>query len=77
MHEFDPVAYQTKREAIRENKENNFIWNKIEWHFSNRVNMMLFKQSPKHYAPQYVGYCALAVSKGVTVEIESDKNWSE
>lgn len=39
--------------------------------------MMLFKQSPKHYAPQYVGYCALAVSKGVTVEIESDKNWSE
>lgn len=64
---FDTVAYFTDGEAIKGNSKYKLELSGVTWHFKNQKNLMLFKQSPKKYTPQYGGYCAYAMSYGLVV----------
>ncbi|MFT5572938.1 MAG: hypothetical protein ACI9FR_001862 [Cryomorphaceae bacterium] len=43
-----------------------------DWLFSIQENVRLFKVNPENYAPQYVGYCAYAVSQNSTASIKPE-----
>ena len=36
----------------------------VDWHFSSKENLNLFKEEPERYIPQFGGYCSKAVSTG-------------
>lgn len=61
---YDVVAYQLDGKAVKGNAGYSHNWNNVEWYFSSKSNRDRFKKSPEHYAPQYGGFCAFAVSKG-------------
>lgn len=37
-------------------------WNGATWLFASEANARRFEESPRKYAPQFDGYCALAAS---------------
>ncbi|MCP5373142.1 MAG: YHS domain-containing protein [Hyphomicrobiales bacterium] len=71
----DPVAYFTQGKAVQGSKDHTLQWRGATWRFASAGNLALFKADPERYAPQFGGYCAFAVSKGATAEIDP-KAWS-
>jgi len=61
---YDPVAYFTKREAVRGSKDYSYRWLGATWQFSSLENQKTFQAAPASYAPQYGGYCADGVAYG-------------
>ncbi len=59
---YDTVAYFTESKAVKGSKEFTTNWNNADWYFSSKENLVLFKQNPEKYAPQYGGYCAYALA---------------
>ena len=68
----DPVAYFTQGEAVIGSSEFEYEWNGATWRFASAEHRDLFAGNPEDYAPQYGGYCAWAVSQGVTAPVEPD-----
>ena len=69
---YDPVAYFTAGKPAKGNSDFAFDWNGAEWRFASAANRDLFKADPVKYAPQYGGYCAWAVSRGYTANIDPE-----
>jgi YHS domain-containing protein len=69
---FDVVAYFDAGEPVRGLPEIDYEWNGAVWHFSNHKNLSLFRGDPEKYAPRYGGYCAFAVSRGYTADIDPE-----
>lgn len=69
---YDPVAYIADQKAVTGDKAYSYTWNNANWSFSSEENKNLFSANPEKYAPQYGGYCALAVSKGLTAFINPE-----
>jgi YHS domain-containing protein len=67
---FDPVAYFTMGKPVRGNDQFTYEWKSAKWLFSSREHLYLFSADPEKYAPQYGGYCAFAVSRGTTADID-------
>jgi enamine deaminase RidA (YjgF/YER057c/UK114 family) len=61
---YDPVAYFTDGHPEQGKPEFEYLWHKLRWRFASGEHRDLFSKDPEHYAPQYDGYCALAVSLG-------------
>ena len=72
---FDTVAYFTEGKPIEGTEDFFTQWNGATWQFSSAEHLMLFKQNPEKYAPQFGGYCAYGVSQGNLVKIEGN-NWT-
>ncbi|MCP3938353.1 MAG: YHS domain protein [Actinomycetia bacterium] len=72
---YDPVAYFTDSAAVEGEKSFTHTWNGAEWRFASAEHRDLFAADPEKYAPQYGGYCAYAVSKGSTANIDPEA-WS-
>ena len=53
---YDPVAYFTLSRPVKGLKEYQFEWNNAKWLFANNEHMILFKEEPSKFAPQYGGY---------------------
>ena len=53
---YDPVAYFTLSRPVKGLKEYQFEWNNAKWLFANNEHMILFKEEPDKFAPQYGGY---------------------
>ena len=68
----DPVAYFTDSAAVIGSAEFSHEWQGAEWHFASAENRDLFAENPEQYAPQYLGYCAWAVSQGYTAPIDPE-----
>lgn len=49
----------------------SFVWNGATWLFANNRNRQLFRRNPEVFAPQYGGYCSLAVANNATAPIEA------
>ena len=62
---YDPVAYFTLGRAVRGKAELKLVWKRAEWRFATAENRAMFEANPRAYAPQYGGYCAYGVAKGV------------
>lgn len=71
---YDPVAYFTQGKPVPGDKQFSATYEGATWHFSSAANRDAFLKSPSAYAPQFGGYCALAVSKGATAKTEPE-NW--
>jgi enamine deaminase RidA (YjgF/YER057c/UK114 family) len=59
---YDPVAYFTDGKPVQGKPEFEYVWRRLRWRFANGEHRDLFTRDPKHYAPQYDGYCALGTS---------------
>jgi len=67
---YDPVAYFTRGEPAEGSAEFEYEWQGARWRFTSAEHMEIFKAEPEKYAPQYGGYCAYAVSRGTTADID-------
>lgn len=61
---YDPVAYFTEGSAVKGEERYKATYKGGTYHFASEANQKLFKKNPAKYAPQYGGYCAMAVSMG-------------
>lgn len=69
---YDTVGYFTQGKPVKGSKQYEYEWMGAKWHFSSAENRDLFAKNPEKYAPQYGGYCAYAVSQGVTADIDPE-----
>ena len=58
---YDPVAYFTKKSALKGDANFSHDWAGAKWIFSSAEHRDLFAANPEKYAPQYGGHCAYAV----------------
>jgi YHS domain-containing protein len=72
LHGYDAVAYFTEHKPVEGNKDFTTEWQGAKWRFASQEHLDLFKASPDKYAPQYGGYCAYAVSKGHTADVDPE-----
>lgn len=72
---YDPVAYFTAARPIQGKQEFAFEWHGAQWWFASQENRRLFMADPEKFSPQYGGYCAYAVSRGSTADIDPEA-WS-
>ena len=63
---YDAVAYFEEDKAQLGQANFTTVWKEATWQFSSLENQQAFEANPEHYAPQFGGYCAFAVSKGFT-----------
>jgi len=69
---YDPVAYFINGTPVRGSGGFEYVWMGAKWHFSSAENRDLFIKNPEKYAPKYGGYCAYAVSRGSTADIDPE-----
>jgi hypothetical protein len=67
---YDVVAYFTQGEPQRGDARFEMEWDGALWRFASANHRELFRQDPVRYAPQYGGYCAYAVSRNYTADID-------
>lgn len=63
---YDPVAYFDENKPVKGSQEFSTEWNGAVWYFSSADRKARFEAEPERYAPQFGGYCAMAVSGGYT-----------
>jgi YHS domain-containing protein len=64
LHGYDAVAYFTQNAAVKGDAKYKTTYKGGTFYFASDVNKKLFMKEPSKYAPQYGGYCAMAVSMG-------------
>ncbi len=69
---YDVVAYATMGKATRGNVQFEQRWNNAVWRFATADHRERFASDPEKYAPQFGGYCAYAVSRGYTADIDPE-----
>jgi YHS domain-containing protein len=69
---YDPVAYFLQSAPIKGQTTFEYQWNGTRYLFSSAANRERFATDPAAYAPQYGGFCAYAVSRGYTADIDPD-----
>ena len=69
---YDPVAYYQQSAPVKGSVQFSYQWHGATWLFASAENRDRFQAEPEHYAPQYGGYCAYAVSKGRTASIDPE-----
>jgi YHS domain-containing protein len=65
---YDPVAYFTDKKPIEGKPDIAYQWKGATYQFATVEHRELFQRDPEHYAPQFGGYCAYAVSLGTTAD---------
>ncbi len=67
---YDPVAYFDEQKPVKGSAEFTTDWNGATWYFSSAGRLQRFQAEPERYAPQFGGYCAMAVSGGYTAKTD-------
>jgi hypothetical protein len=70
LHGYDAVAFFTDGKPVEGSAGFEHRWNHATWRFTSAANRDRFARSPETYAPQFGGYCAWAVSRGYTADID-------
>jgi hypothetical protein len=70
IHGYDVVAYATEGKAVRGRTEFEYRWRSAIWRFDTAAHRDEFARAPEQFAPQFGGYCAWAVSRGYTADID-------
>ena len=52
--------------------EFEYRWQNVIWRFASAAHRDEFSRSPERFAPQFGGYCAWAVSRGYTADIDPE-----
>src|ERR1700741_1149939 len=61
---YDPVAYFTDGMPVRGRPDIEYEWDERRYRFSRAEHRELFKADPVRYAPQFAGFCAVALTRG-------------
>jgi YHS domain-containing protein len=72
---YDPVAYFTDGRPIKGSPAFSFPFDEAVYYFANAEHQRMFAADPDHYAPQYSGYCAAALSQGFKATIDPE-SWA-
>jgi YHS domain-containing protein len=67
---YDPVAYFTEGRPVLGDALFESEYAGAKYRFTSATNRDRFKQDPLKYVPQYGGYCAYAVSRNYTADID-------
>jgi hypothetical protein len=67
---YDVVAYITDGAAVRGSANFEHRWENAIWRFASAQHRDEFARSPERFAPQFGGYCAWAVSRGYTADVD-------
>jgi len=67
---YDPVAYYADGAPAVGDPGITYQWQGATYLFSTAEHREAFKADPAHYAPQFGGYCAFAVSRGTTADAD-------
>ena len=69
---YDPVAYFVESKPVKGRAEFESTWEGTKYLFTTAANRDRFAQNPAAYLPQYGGFCAYAVSRGYTADIDPE-----
>lgn len=72
-HAFDPVAFFTEGKASKGDPRWQSNYGGATYYFESSSNRQMFDKDPGRYAPQYGGYCAMAMAMGKLED--SDPNY--
>ncbi len=61
---YDPVAFFTEKKPVPGDQKYQTAYNGATYHFTSEKNLKAFVKNPEKYAPQYGGFCAVAMSMG-------------
>jgi len=66
----DAVAYFTAHKPVPGVAAFSHRWHGVTWQFATAAHRDAFAATPERYAPQYGGYCAFAISRGLIADID-------
>lgn len=69
---YDPVSYFMESGPKEGSGEFSFKYKEATYHFVNQTNLDTFKADPEKYVPAYGGWCAYAMGKGYTADINPE-----
>jgi YHS domain-containing protein len=69
---YDPVSYFTAGHPEAGSDEFTFGFDDATYWFASEEHRKMFAADPERYAPQFKGYCALSVAKGLKVEVDPE-----
>jgi len=69
---YDPVSYFTAGHPERGSAEFSFPFDDTTYWFVSDEHRRMFAADPERYAPQFNGYCALSVSRGLKFEADPE-----
>ncbi len=72
LHGYDAVAYITDRRAVQGSPAFEYAWSGATWRFATAANRDRFAENPAAFAPQFGGYCAWAVSRNYTADVDPE-----
>jgi hypothetical protein len=72
---YDAVAYFLDGKPTRGSEAFSFKWQDATWRFASAEHQAMFAANPQKYAPQFGGYCAFAVSRGMIANIDPE-HWA-
>lgn len=65
---YDPVAYFTLGHPEKGDEAFSMAFDDAIYRFKTAEHRAMFAADPEKYAPQYAGFCAAGVSKGLKIE---------
>jgi YHS domain-containing protein len=68
----DPVAYFTENKPVKGNPAIKADYDGVTYRFASEANKAEFLKNPKHYEPQYAGFCASGAPYALKAFIGAD-----
>lgn len=72
---YDTVAYFTDGRPVKGSPDFEYVWLDARWRFASAAHRALFASDPDQYAPQFGGFCTIAVGLGVLAPIIDPEAW--
>ena len=72
---YDMVAYFTEGRPMQGKPEFAVSWQDAEWHFASAAHRDQFAADPERYAPQFGGFCAMALTENV-IQVVDPEAWT-
>ncbi|MEM6487770.1 MAG: YHS domain-containing (seleno)protein [Pseudomonadota bacterium] len=66
----DTVAFFTEGAAVEGSAQHSMRWRAANWLFASAANRARFAADPTAFAPQYDGWCAFAMVRGILAETD-------
>lgn len=70
VHGYDPIAYFSEGKAIKGDPQYQSNYAGAIYYFQSSANKEAFDREPTKYAPQFGGYCAMAMAMGKLEDVD-------
>jgi YHS domain-containing protein len=71
-HGYDPIAFFKEGKAVKGDAQWQSTYGGAIYYFQSSADRDLFDKEPAKYAPQYGGYCAMAMTMGKLEDVDPD-----